>query len=191
MSGSRLTCMSERDDLEDMAILDSLNLLERSERKELEQLMREVDDETRSFMERYEDIAAAIGFAEAPIPPSAEIKSRILKATTTEDFSLISSSEGWQQHALEGVRYKTLHEGRTRVSVLIEMAPGAEFPHHEHADDEECYVISGFLQEGEQLLETGDFLFASAGTDHGPLASPDGCTVLLGLSRADYQSMTG
>lgn len=191
MSGSRYHDVTDRDNLEELAILDSLGMLERNEQKELEKLMERADDETRFFMERYRDVAAAIGFAETPVEPPAEIRNRVLEATAAEEFNLISSSEGWKEHALEGVRYKTLHRGEARVSLLVEMAPGAEFPHHEHADNEECYVISGFLQEGEQLLETGDFLFASAGTDHGPLKSPQGCTVLLGLSHADYQSMTG
>jgi quercetin dioxygenase-like cupin family protein len=61
--------------------------------------------------------------------------------------------------------------GREVIQVLVEFAPGAEFPRHSHPGEEIVYVTAGSLiyeVEGKPpvTLAAGDVLFIPAGAVH-------------------------
>ena len=61
--------------------------------------------------------------------------------------------------------------GREVIQVLVEFAPGASFPRHNHPGEELVYVTAGSLEyqlEGEPpiTLKAGDVLFIPAGKIH-------------------------
>ncbi len=68
--------------------------------------------------------------------------------------------------------------------ILIRMQAGAELPHHEHGDTEECYAIRGDLRDGDVRLRTGDYIRFERGTRHS-ISSQDGCLLLVSSSLRD------
>ncbi len=61
--------------------------------------------------------------------------------------------------------------GREAVQVLVEFAPGAEFPSHSHPGEELVFIVKGALEyvvDGKPavMLDTGDVLFIPAGAIH-------------------------
>ncbi len=79
--------------------------------------------------------------------------------------------------AQEGIRRTDLMKqdlsvaGREVIQVLVEFAPGVEFPRHSHPGEELVYVVEGVLEyalEGRPpvTLKAGDVLFIPHGTVH-------------------------
>lgn len=100
-------------------------------------------------------------------------------------FESTQSAEGWRATKIPGVRFKTLSvdEPRDVVMLLMEMAPGAQFPDHAHtAGGDEGLVISGDVITGGRLMRAGDYYFAAEGTTQGATVSPSGCVALLSLT---------
>jgi anti-sigma factor ChrR (cupin superfamily) len=135
--------------------------------------------------------------APAAAAPSSHVKAALLARlraarTAAQDaapagwrFESAASAAGWRATRLPGVRFKTLSidEPRDVVQVLIEMAPGAQFPDHVHtAGAEEGLVISGDVMTGGRLMRAGDYYFAAEGSVQGATVSPRGCTALLTLT---------
>ena len=61
--------------------------------------------------------------------------------------------------------------GREVVQVLVEFAPGAEFPRHSHPGEEIVYIVEGALEyrlDGKPpvILKVGEVLFIAAGEVH-------------------------
>lgn len=179
-----------RENLEDLAALDALDLLDEAQREEYERLLDQADEETRIELAQYRDVVLAMGLSTRPVEPPPKIKNRLMRQIMGREWVLIPSDEGWLNHAVPGVRYKTLNVAADRATVLTVMERGAVFPLHQHAEDEECYVITGSLASENLTIGEGDFLLATEGTSHGPLSAPDGCVLLLVLSSEDYAAFT-
>ena len=73
-----------------------------------------------------------------------------------------------------------------RVILLVELAPGAQFPSRSHAASEEMFVVDGDVLVGSRRLGPGDFQEAEGGTVHPPLRSLQGCRLLFVVSALDY-----
>lgn len=180
----------EREKLEELSVLRSLDLLEAPQRQEYQSLVERAGLLERGELRKLSDVAAAIGVSTDPVTPPARVKEQLLASIRAQQFQKVASNDGWNEHSIDGVRWKLLKLSATRATVLMEMDAGRQFPHHEHSGDEECYVVHGSLITGETVLNEGDFLFAARGTSHGPLTTPEGCTLLLGLSPADFRGIT-
>jgi anti-sigma factor ChrR (cupin superfamily) len=74
---------------------------------------------------------------------------------------------------------------RHRVSMLVRLAPGVEYPPHRHAGLEELHLLDGELLVDEQLLHPGDYIRAEAGTTDARVWSETGCTCVLVTSIRD------
>ena len=68
---------------------------------------------------------------------------------------------------------------RKRVTFLIRAQSGAEFPAHDHDDDEESYVLSGDPIFDELVLRAGDYHLARAGERHPVGRTKGGCMLLV------------
>lgn len=80
-----------------------------------------------------------------------------------------------------GVFLKVLErDAATRWSTyLVRYLPGAGFPRHPQRSIEECLLVSGDLQIGDQHMQAGDLQIAVPGIDHGPLHSRHGALVFV------------
>jgi hypothetical protein len=74
---------------------------------------------------------------------------------------------------------------RDRVSMLVRLAPGTEYPPHTHAGTEELHLLEGELWINDRKLFPGDYSRAVAGTADKRVWSETGCTCVLITSPSD------
>jgi anti-sigma factor ChrR (cupin superfamily) len=67
----------------------------------------------------------------------------------------------------------------SRVSMLVRLAPGTEYPPHRHAGVEELHLLQGELMIGDRKLYPGDYNRAEAGAVDHRVWSETGCTCVL------------
>ena len=71
------------------------------------------------------------------------------------------------------------------VSMLVRLAPGADYPPHTHAGVEELHLLDGELWIDERKLYPGDYNRAEPGTGDKRVWSETGCTCVLITSTKD------
>ena len=93
----------------------------------------------------------------------------------------VRAAEGRWDPVCPGIERKTLWHDREkgRITFLIRAQPGAEFPAHQHDDDEEAYVLSGDLSFDDLVLGAGDYHLARPGVRHPVGRTKGGCMLLL------------
>jgi anti-sigma factor ChrR (cupin superfamily) len=74
---------------------------------------------------------------------------------------------------------------RKRVSMLVKLMPGVEYPPHTHAGVEELHLLEGELWIDERKLHPGDYNRAEAPTSDKRVWSETGCTCVLITSTED------
>jgi anti-sigma factor ChrR (cupin superfamily) len=177
-----------------LAALDALGLLAEDERAELEQALAGSEDLRVELQELYE-VAAVLPRALPLDAPSASVRERIAahaggprSPAVAEAFHFIRRDEGWQPHPIPGITVKVLSVDRKTgvATLLIKAAPGTSYPAHHHSGSEGCYVIEGEVLVAGRRIGPGDFHLADADSDHDPLYTETGATVLLVCAAADY-----
>jgi anti-sigma factor ChrR (cupin superfamily) len=96
------------------------------------------------------------------------------------------SEPEWEQVA-PGIECKLLATDaeRSRVSMLVRLAPGASYPAHIHADVEELHLLDGELWIDERKLVAGDYNYGAPGAGDTHVHSETGCTCILITSTRD------
>jgi hypothetical protein len=74
---------------------------------------------------------------------------------------------------------------KDRVSMLVRLAPGTDYPPHRHAGIEELYLLHGELLIDDKKLYPGDYIRAEAGSADHRVWSKTGCTCVLLTSTRD------
>lgn len=125
--------------------------------------------------------------AAAPAAADIQVWNRWTGAETPKFTTVPDSNDGWQRTGVTGVTVRPLHidDGKDLVTMLIRMEAGTGWPRHRHAEDEQCFVLSGDLLVEDQHLHAGDFQFAPADSIHGVQRTEGGCTLLVVSSRHD------
>ncbi|HYR89669.1 MAG TPA: cupin domain-containing protein [Terriglobia bacterium] len=92
----------------------------------------------------------------------------------------------WEE-AAPGISCKLLATDteKNRVSMLVRLAPGTDYPSHCHAGVEELYLLHGELMIDEKKLYPGEYIRAEAGSVDHRVWSETGCTCLLLTSTKD------
>jgi anti-sigma factor ChrR (cupin superfamily) len=143
----------------------------------------------------FREVAAALAWSAGPIEPPPALRVALLarvgapRPAVSPSLTFVMNDEGWRPHPfVEGIRLKqlALDERRGVATLLLEVAPGTVYPAHHHHGAEECYVISGDVVAAGRHLHAGDFHHADGGSDHEPLRTVGGCTVLLVVDARDY-----
>ena len=93
----------------------------------------------------------------------------------------------WRDSGIPGVQLQPLytapqHGART---ALVRMQAGAGLPRHRHVTDEHFYMLEGDGHVHGQVLYTGDYYRAAAGTIHDVTYTEGGCLFLLMASRME------
>ena len=99
---------------------------------------------------------------------------RIMSAAALIVASALAAPVALSQQGIKRtdlLRHDLSTPGREAIQVLVEFAPGAEFPRHSHPGEELVYVTEGVLEyalEGRPpvTLKAGDVLFIPHGTIH-------------------------
>lgn len=189
--------MSDRIDAASLVALDALGLLDEAERLELERALAGSPDLRQEHQDLYE-VAAALPRSLALETPSPSVRERIAAHASSSlsrrsaeregELHFIERDEGWQAHPIPGITVKVLSvDDKTGVAtLLIKAAPGTTYPAHHHSGSEGCYVIEGEVLVAGRRIGPGDFHLADADSDHDPLYTESGATVLLVCAAADY-----
>jgi anti-sigma factor ChrR (cupin superfamily) len=95
----------------------------------------------------------------------------------------------WEEVA-PGIQCKLLATDarRHRVSMLVRLAPNAEYPPHTHSGVEELHLLDGELWIDERKLHPGDYNRGEPGTGDKRVWSETGCTCVLVTSTKDVLS---
>ena len=96
------------------------------------------------------------------------------------------SEPEWEEVA-PGISCKLLASDaeKHRISMLVRLAPGGEYPPHTHAGVEELHLLDGELWIDERKLYPGDYNRAGPGTGDKRVWSETGCTCVLITSTKD------
>jgi anti-sigma factor ChrR (cupin superfamily) len=105
---------------------------------------------------------------------------------STEPESRWLGEPDWEEVA-PGISCKLLatDSARGRVSMLVRLAPGVEYPPHSHAGVEELHLLDGELWINDRKLYPGDYNRAEPGTADRRVWSETGCTCVLLTSYRD------
>lgn len=74
---------------------------------------------------------------------------------------------------------------KNHVSMLVRLAPGADYPAHCHSGVEELHLLHGELMVDDRKLYPGDYIHADAGSTDYRVFSETGCTCVLLTSTDD------
>lgn len=150
----------------------------------------EADPRVAEEVARWDDALASLTAADEVAPP-ADMFDRIQSTIASRSQHLpgtltVRAAEGAWKAISEGVERKLLWAKgpNSRETFLVRMAPGACYGGHEHADDEECYVISGDIVFDTLTLRGGDYHLARRGAPHPTATSVGGCLLLITAAAA-------
>ncbi|HET9957621.1 MAG TPA: cupin domain-containing protein [Polyangiaceae bacterium] len=97
-----------------------------------------------------------------------------------------ASHISWQPSPSPHVRRKRFeHEGPAesgRVTSLVEYAPGANFPAHDHPEGEEILVLEGTFSDERGDFSAGTYMLNPEGFRHAPFSQP-GCLLFVQLRK--------
>jgi anti-sigma factor ChrR (cupin superfamily) len=122
-----------------------------------------------------------------PSPLWARLARRIANTPTDDVTESRWEDEPAWQTVKPGLRYKLLSkdEETERVSMLVQLDPGVDYPPHTHAGLEELHLLDGELWIDDHKLVPGDYNRAEVGTSDQRVWSETGCTCVLVTSHAD------
>lgn len=81
----------------------------------------------------------------------------------------------------------SVDEERHQVVLIVKFAPNAVYPKHLHRAGAIAYTIDGEWEYEEGVLAKGAWAIEPPGTDHTPLVSDQGATILAVLTSEDDQ----
>ena len=126
--------------------------------------------------------------------PTTSLWDRISRRISNETgLDRVSSSPRQQakepdwEEVTEGLSCKVLSidAQRDRVTMLVRLAPGTDYPAHRHADVEELHLLDGELWIDDKKLKAGDYVRAEAVSVDHRVWSETGCTCFLLTSLKD------
>jgi anti-sigma factor ChrR (cupin superfamily) len=151
-------------------------------------------EECREEMKRLRPVVESLVSRRTGVlwPPASlweRLTQRIAEETGTKSVMTpapISISPEWEQVAA-GISVKLLSTNikEHRVSMLVQLAPGTDYPSHRHAGVEELYLLDGVLIIDDKTLYPGDYFRADAGSVDHRVWSKTGCTCVLLTSTED------
>ncbi len=125
--------------------------------------------------------------------PSASLQERLARRIAEETGAalVLPAAPQWCEPDWEevapGILCKLLATDAQadRVSMLVHLAPGVDYPPHTHAGVEELHLLEGELWIDERKLVPGDYNRATRGTADKRVWSETGCTCVLMTSTRD------
>jgi anti-sigma factor ChrR (cupin superfamily) len=138
-------------------------------------------------------IGAFVSWPTDVLRPSTSLWERLARriAADTGQASMVPAPQPraepeWEE-AAPGLSYKVLAADteNDRVSLLVRLAPGAQYPPHRHGGVEELYLLDGELWIDDKKLYPGDYNRAEAGSNDQRVWSETGCSCVLLTSTRD------
>lgn len=126
--------------------------------------------------------------------PSASLQERLARriAAETGENTVVPSPRHWDgepawEEVAPGIFCKLMatDTDKHRVSMLVRLMPGVDYPPHTHAGLEELWLLDGELWIDDRKLYPGDYNRAEAGSGDKRVWSETGCTCVLVTSTQD------
>ena len=138
-------------------------------------------------------IDPAVSWPIGMLRPSTLLQERLARriAAETGGDLVMPPPQRWVEpkwsDAAPGISYKLLASDteRDRVSMLVRLTPGVDYPPHTHASVEELHLLHGELRINGRKLYPGDYNRAEPGTADERVWSESGCTCVLITSARD------
>ena len=138
-------------------------------------------------------IQSFVGWSADVLRPAESLWSRLAKRIAsdagTEPFvpPLDPQVKPEWEEAAPGIHVKILARDtqNDRVSMLVRLDPGTDYPGHRHAGTEELHLLHGMLKVDERTLYPGDFIHSEPGSLDRRVWSETGCTCFLLTSTED------
>jgi anti-sigma factor ChrR (cupin superfamily) len=152
----------------------------------------------------------ALGRSPEPVDPPASLKARLMDRIrpgarrdeaagvqtwkrwqpnpSGSEFVIVRGGDSdWQPSSILGVRVRRLFvdPAADRVTMLVQMDAGANYPAHRHSGVEECYVLEGDLYGPNFEMKAGDYQRLEGGSIHGIQGTRSGCLVFIISSMHD------
>jgi len=184
------------EEIAERAALYALGALEEPEARAFEEHLAEGCATCCEELQDFEAVAALIGLSAPEATPSPLVRERLLdsvrqesetsikpigKGTDAQPNLTVRADEGQWQQIQHGVYRKHLFNDNARgtSTVLIRMEAGSSLPRHRHYGVEECLVLEGDIQAGEERLHAGDYHCAMAESIHERLTTVNGALFLI------------
>ncbi len=137
-------------------------------------------------------VAASFAFWPTDVlrPPVA-LQERLARRIATNGNPVLPSAGQWDEPEWDEVapgifcKLMATDTARHRVSMLVRLLPGVEYPAHTHAGLEELFLLDGELWIDDRKLYPGDYNRAEAGSGDKRVWSETGCTCVLITSTQD------
>lgn len=142
-------------------------------------------------------VTEELAYSVSPTTPSPQARARVLAAVAAAPAPVVESGDGvrivrpehlhWRPGAFAGVEFKILHADHDagRVTLLTKLAPDTVYPHHQHADLEELFLVSGDVSVNGVPMQPGDYCSAAPGSIHDGIRTVGGCTFIVSTSTRD------
>ena len=125
--------------------------------------------------------------------PPATLQERLARrlAAETGEPMVLPPARQWEEPAWEEVapgifcKLMATDTERHRVSMLVRLLPGVDYPPHTHAGVEELFLLDGELWINDRKLYPGDYNRAEPGSGDTRVWSETGCTCVLITSTHD------
>jgi DNA-directed RNA polymerase specialized sigma24 family protein len=130
------------------------------------------------------------------LSPTSFLWGAIAKRIVTESglIPVFTAPQTWEEpdwkEVAPGISCQLLatDDQHERVSMLVRLAPGTDYPPHTHASVEELHLLHGELWIDDRQLHPGDYNRAEPGTSDARVWSETGCTCVLITSPRDRLS---
>lgn len=148
---------------------------------------REIDDPGfAALAAEWETALAPLASSLPPVAPPEGLLARIearldARARFEQLAATLREPEGDWIVIGAGLRCKVVERlpEQGRQTILLEAAPGAFYPAHDHPLQEEIYMISGDLVMDDIELLAGDFHVSQVGSRHADSTTRTGCRCLI------------
>ena len=196
--------LSAPEELQELAALYALGLLEETQRPAFESRLAE-DREAAALALKYRQASEALLESVPAVTPPPGVRERLLarlpggsgESLKPEEFFLSpgillvrGQQKPWEETGIPGIRRKTLFHDpeRNYASSLVSMSVGSVLPRHLHADIEELYMLSGQVRLSGQTLRMGDYCRADPGSLHDEVVAESDCVfIAMASTRNDYR----
>jgi anti-sigma factor ChrR (cupin superfamily) len=177
----------------DRVLLFALSALPPAEATAMEAHLAGCTD-CREHVQRLRPIVGAFAsWPTAVLRPAPSLWDRLARRLEDETGEAVPAGleDDWKEPAWEeaspGLWYQLLSKDAEthRVTMLVRLEPGVEYPPHEHAGREELHLLDGELWIDDRKLYPGDYNRAEAGTGDKRVWSETGCTCVLITSHHD------
>lgn len=183
------------EEFSELAALYSLDILDESQRRVVEDAIAK-SPELQAQLAEFQEAVSAIPYSAPPVSMAADLKNRLFERIASQEsnstrWSVTALKErlsevSWESYSLPGVMVGTLYidDEKRQIAYFVRAESGIQFPAHRHANNEEIIVLEGDLRIGGKTYSSGDRIYSTPGSLHQP-ETLDGCLLFLRTSLDD------